>query len=220
LRARFQSPLRRGCFFNIRLAGCPGIPLGVSVPSSSGMLLQRRISLAWVRPSTVSVPSSSGMLLQQVVCQVNQLIIQGFSPLFVGDASSTRSIDPGDRRLDAFQSPLRRGCFFNRKRASYQEKGIEFQSPLRRGCFFNSVPPMVLRPGADVSVPSSSGMLLQPLHSTPVFRGIQATAVRKLRKPQTCTKPRQVCEIRPWDGCDPSALSFRGSVIFVLLPNP
>src|SRR5579871_4310861 len=62
----FQSPLHRGTCFNIGGDGRKGADAKVSVPSSSGHMLQRLSAfIPSLAEGFVSVPSSSGHMLQQ-----------------------------------------------------------------------------------------------------------------------------------------------------------
>ncbi len=141
----FQSPLHRGRVFNVFFIevtelqffilsvpsssgkglqpGCrlldSACNLRLSVPSSSGKGLQphSRLLLSSLR-FLLSVPSSSGKGLQQHGQQIGAALVhRTFSPLFIGEGSSTSPA----AFLSAvsaliFQSPLHRGRVFNRRR--------------------------------------------------------------------------------------------------------
>src|SRR5579883_2437785 len=85
----FQSPLHRGNHFNEPPLETERLSLMISVPSSSGKSLQRR-------------------LLHRLTCQV-----EDFSPLFIGEITSTPRFFSARSRFQLFQSPLHRGNHFN-----------------------------------------------------------------------------------------------------------
>ena len=167
----------------------------VSVPSSSGKSLQLRLPLACARARPVSVPSSSGKSLQLGESEELTQEQAGFSPLFIGEVSSTLFRRQSALRTTRFQSPLHRGSLFNVVSSAATETGKWFQSPLHRGSLFNlggiipvpklgvvSVPsssgkslqqdePLNCGDGDSVSVPSSSGKSLQLSWLTPVWPG-------------------------------------------------
>src|SRR5579883_2490267 len=183
----FQSPLHRGNHFNEPPLETERLSLMISVPSSSGKSLQRR-------------------LLHRLTCQV-----KNFSPLFIGEITSTprffsarsrfqlfqsplhrgnhfndglnravvsqtkisvpsssgKSLQPeavsgAEMIFETFQSPLHRGNHFNDRYRVGVIEGLLFQSPLHRGNHFNAVllREKILR--RIISVPSSSGKSLQP----------------------------------------------------------
>src|SRR5579875_3476385 len=85
----FQSPLHRGNHFNgPSTSPSPMTPL-ISVPSSSGKSLQRATGRHWPQA------------------------LPNFSPLFIGEITSTRQLDAMLRFQPRFQSPLHRGNHFN-----------------------------------------------------------------------------------------------------------
>ncbi len=88
----FQSPLHRGILFN---------------------LTDNFLREVW---NQLSVPSSSGNTLQPHAQAHNRKGDHTFSPLFIGEYSSTAVAwgDPTD--VIPFQSPLHRGILFNRIR--------------------------------------------------------------------------------------------------------
>src|SRR5208337_341967 len=85
----------------------------------------------------VSVPSSSGHSLQHDRMMRIALCGYGFSPLFIGALSSTRTRANARPSGQSFQSPLHRGTLFNIHGASERRKVETFQSPLHRGTLFN-----------------------------------------------------------------------------------
>src|SRR5581483_4332652 len=164
-RSGFQSPLHRGRVFNahspffalgiVRLLSVPsssgkGLQLiyqprrvhqfwRLSVPSSSGKGLQQsQVSRSARRRDGLSVPSSSGKGLQQRLLGWGSSAFHSFSPLFIGEGSSTASVGLGKFCVPFFQSPLHRGRVFNER----DERRVP-------------------RPH-ELSVPSSSGKGLQP----------------------------------------------------------
>ena len=111
----FQSPLHRGNHFNLRSAALrlaprryfsplfigeitstlqrhphPPCSRYISVPSSSGKSLQRNETLTRMAGAMrISVPSSSGKSLQQIISDFKMPPEQNFSPLFIGEITST-----------------------------------------------------------------------------------------------------------------------------------
>src|SRR5581483_1537196 len=85
----FQSPLHRGRVFNKCSYRSPCPPRRLSVPSSSGKGLQRGLEKAALRAQAP------------------------FSPLFIGEGSSTRRKPGASPARRSFQSPLHRGRVFN-----------------------------------------------------------------------------------------------------------
>src|SRR5581483_9915385 len=137
----FQSPLHRGRLFNNPQAQTSSCGLPLSVPSSSGKTLQRE---------------SQATSLQAAL---------PFSPLFIGEDSSTTfsgrrksksirlSVPSSSGKtlqpltigillyiLLFFQSPLHRGRLFNDLRQTRVGLLDHFQSPLHRGRLFNGWP--------------------------------------------------------------------------------
>ncbi len=210
---QFQSPLHRGTLFNCcaRIARNPSnlyfSPLFIGELSSTNMMISRGSM-----PGKISVPSSSGnslQLLRKDSKEPIQLIFQSplhrgtlfnqkrsspwkgcvrhFSPLFIGELSSTQSEKflAGEERT--FQSPLHRGTLFNVffQALTWAHKCdfsplfigelssttvslgasiwvVEFQSPLHRGTLFNRSTHVRSIRSRHISVPSSSGNSLQP----------------------------------------------------------
>src|SRR5581483_6243519 len=89
--AAFQSPLHRGRVFN---------SMSNSFITSSFIIL--------------SVPSSSGKGLQPAHDSVSSANVHAFSPLFIGEGSSTTGCHCRENVIStSFQSPLHRGRVFN-----------------------------------------------------------------------------------------------------------
>ncbi len=82
------------------------------------------------RVLSISVPSSSGNSLQrrEHCCQV--LLWRHFSPLFIGELSSTRNAVAQHRKRGRFQSPLHRGTLFNSSNCAKITSGSRYFSPL------------------------------------------------------------------------------------------
>jgi len=111
----FQSPLHRGTLFN-----------RVQIPS-------RR------RQQLVSVPSSSGNSLKLVQMKLPYELLQRFSPLFIGELSSTNHYARRLGRRCGF-SPLFIGELSStRDAALHRIVERRFQSPLHRGTLFNGI---------------------------------------------------------------------------------
>ncbi len=173
-RSGFQSPLHRGRVFNahspffalgiVRLLSVPsssgkGLQLiyqprrvhqfwRLSVPSSSGKGLQQsQVSRSARRRDGLSVPSSSGKGLQQRLLGWGSSAFHSFSPLFIGEGSSTSEMS------DEFRAPM------------------NFQSPLHRGRVFNLLHQKLNPPLPALSVPSSSGKGLQHSQRRPDGKG-------------------------------------------------
>jgi len=134
---KFQSPLHRGTLFNLWVQGY-------------------KCALR-----LVSVPSSSGNSLQQVKSQAIAGNCQGFSPLFIGELSSTSTSADSPPPTHRF-SPL----FIGELSSTVLGEAIPisrrtFQSPLHRGTLFNPIQVQCVCAHPRVSVPSSSGNSLQ-----------------------------------------------------------
>ena len=93
-----------------------------------------------------------------------------FSPLFIGEVSSTSIIQILTKRPERNFSPLFIG--------EVSSTELQHRHPV----------------GRAISVPSSSGKSLQQLVSRPVFSKICGWQAEILRKPPTCRKYREVCE--------------------------
>src|SRR5579884_3590608 len=158
----------------------------ISVPSSSGKSLQPTKSSTHFRLLSISVPSSSGKSLQHDLEFLTGEQWPDFSPLFIGEITSTRCATHQTTTILRFQSPLHRGNHFNVRLScspirnpgisvpSSSGKSLQrrrwpwrwsyrppFQSPLHRGNHFN-VRLSVKDFNKDlISVPSSSGKSLQ-----------------------------------------------------------
>src|SRR5579884_4199646 len=89
---QFQSPLHRGNHFNNGLRAGELIQLQISVPSSSGKSLQLCIVDQASMRLTISVPSSSGKSLQHYDKPFAVVANGNFSPLFIGEITSTRLV--------------------------------------------------------------------------------------------------------------------------------
>ena len=96
----FQSPLHRGRLFN------PYMPVSDGYHSHF-----------------LSVPSSSGKTLQQHGKLLQTAAQAPFSPLFIGEGSSTSEPAVVASATRLFQSPLHRGRLFNRIDAASQRSG-------------------------------------------------------------------------------------------------
>ncbi len=159
----FQSPLHRGRVFNDcgeRLA--PFVHLSFQSPLHRGRVFNlRRYDLEYAK-DILSVPSSSGKGLQRPYRPASREPLFPFSPLFIGEGSSTRLQPKWQSVFLFFQSPLHRGRVFNRAGPPGPAKpassfsplfigegsstvaawrcsltGASFQSPLHRGRVFN-----------------------------------------------------------------------------------
>ncbi len=127
----FQSPLHRGTCFNTTKNRPPTINKNVSVPSSSGHMLQRRWEGRCWRRQWVSVPSSSGHMLQPAISICSRPLCSIVSV----PSSSGHMLQLGRFRLTAlqfswFQSPLHRGTCFNIALEQTLQTGIARFSPL------------------------------------------------------------------------------------------
>ena len=111
--SEFQSPLHRGTLFNAGVRMLTRCFPAVSVPSSSGNSLQLTWSVSIPANLPVSVPSSSGNSLQPAGSTAPANCIAGFSPLFIGELSSTSRPTTRNTGSSSFQSPLHRGTLFN-----------------------------------------------------------------------------------------------------------
>src|SRR5581483_11844349 len=135
----FQSPLHRGRVFN----SCSHRPLPpykpLSVPSSSGKGLQRsQPRWCWPPPAVT------------------------FSPLFIGEGSSTNSRWIPRFASMSFQSPLHRGRVFNKRWYHWLVPSLFLSVPSSSGKGLQRSPRWAARCGKEsLSVPSSSGKGLQ-----------------------------------------------------------
>ena len=133
-----------------------------------------------------------------------------FSPLFVGDASSTLHEHGADWRDCLFQSPLRRGCFFNRMLEFDSDRVVAFQSPLRRGCFFNVNPIRVQPFGCVFQSPLRRGCFFNRSTLRLFSGGYKPPRQENFANPKSAQKPGRFAKFRDGNGCKPSALSFHG----------
>ncbi len=103
----FQSPLHRGRLFNRKTRQGYIAECVLSVPSSSGKALQPALrSIAAPRCPVLSVPSSSGKALQLETTGTIRTARFSFSPLFIGEGSSTACDCSPARVRQAPFSPL------------------------------------------------------------------------------------------------------------------
>jgi len=136
----FQSPLHRGTLFN---PGERRLVFGhfhVSVPSSSGNSLQLLHGSRPPPPLFVSVPSSSGNSLQRRASAHSLSAPVRFSPLFIGELSSTSSLELPNRVFRGF-SPLFIGELSSTKAKSCGLLQTEGFSPLFIGELSSTVSP-------------------------------------------------------------------------------
>src|SRR5579885_2467777 len=164
IQLQISVPSSSGKSLQLCIVDQASMRLTISVPSSSGKSLQRRSRPAASTPATVfqsplhrgnhfnigyrsphsfachiSVPSSSGKSLQHYDKPFAVVANGHFSPLFIGEITST---------------------------AAHPTRGkgkYKFQSPLHRGNHFNATAPGISRGHWRISVPSSSGKSLQPV---------------------------------------------------------
>src|SRR5579883_2880521 len=135
----------------------------ISVPSSSGKSLQPHDCDSYFVLYSISVPSSSGKSLQHYDKPFAVVANENFSPLFIGEITSTSSQHRFQSRLRHF-SPLFIGEITSTAAHPTRGKGkYKFQSPLHRGNHFNATAPGISRGHWRISVPSSSGKSLQPV---------------------------------------------------------
>ncbi len=109
----FQSPLHRGNHFNEPPLETERLSLMISVPSSSGKSLQLSFFYPRAPSRNISVPSSSGKSLQRRLLHRLTCQVEDFSPLFIGEITSTPRFFSARSRFQLFQSPLHRGNHFN-----------------------------------------------------------------------------------------------------------
>ena len=87
-------------------------------------------------------PLHRGRLFNDSLVPVLDSLLFSFSPLFIGEDSSTLILKHLDENGLHFQSPLHRGRLFNvSKLDSGPLKLPRFQSPLHRGRLFNTLSP-------------------------------------------------------------------------------
>ena len=183
----FQSPLHRGVLFNYVTFQALWTLFMISVPSSSGSSLQQPCEGFERVQVQISVPSSSGSSLQPDHQIVGGHCAGDFSPLFIGEFSSTsrraatgrwtcisvpsssgsslqRSVSRRIRGRTAHFSPLFIGEFSSTRRpVDARLHADAFQSPLHRGVLFNA--------GGQVrracAVPNFSPLFIGEFSSTP-----------------------------------------------------
>jgi len=158
------------------MAGVVGAVPVVSVPSSSGNSLQRRARQAKHHHVAVSVPSSSGNSLQRSLTTMAANVLTGFSPLFIGELSSTGSTGARGSLWNEFQSPLHRGTLFNPGEWRLVSGHVHVSVPSSSGNSLQRSGAFWLWRHSGVSVPSSSGNSLQPptAASNPLKLGFQS----------------------------------------------
>ncbi len=114
-----------------------------------------------VRLFAISVPSSSGVLLQPTASLRKSSRRKSFSPLLIGGAAVTQGA-PGEARVhQSFSVPSSSGCCCNQSFMSRCVSGLTFQSPLHWECSCNSDGSFNYRCRSALSVPSSLGVFLQ-----------------------------------------------------------
>src|SRR5579885_324170 len=133
----FQSPLHRGNHFNEPPLETERLSLMISVPSSSGKSLQLSFFYPRAPSRNISIPSSSGKSLQRRLLHRLTCQVEDFSPLFIGEITSTTSTPSEDSLKSSFQSPLHRGNHFNEGLIQQFDQDFAFQSHLHRGNHFN-----------------------------------------------------------------------------------
>src|SRR5579885_3581413 len=163
---KFQSPLHRGNHFN---ATAPGISRGhwrISVPSSSGKSLQP--VLLWERRAKEIdfSPLFIGEITSTPWEAASTALLTDFSPLFIGEITSTKDVPARSCHRGNF-SPLFIGEITSTPGGwNLLRRTDEFQSPLHRGNHFN-MGKLSIRPWHNaISVPSSSGKSLQHHRAT------------------------------------------------------
>src|SRR5579875_2869931 len=162
--ARFQSPLHRGNHFNYSSSPIKMTKYNISVPSSSGKSLQRMLTLTHGIHGHISVPSSSGKSLQRDDYEFIRYAIWNFSPLFIGEFTSTKRWAYSCHWVLNF-SPLFIGEITSTSfHLTTAYTPTKFRSPLHRGNHFNCCKAMTDGAVTPISVPSSSGKSLQQRH--------------------------------------------------------
>src|SRR5579885_1049418 len=138
---RFQSPLHRGNHFNDEIGASDEVPnidfspLFIGEITSTSLLIR----LLGEEPRFQS-PLHRGNHFNKTLTDFKSMTWVDFSPLFIGEITSTKGPLQTDKGASRFQSPLHRGNHFN------DRKLLRIQQFLR------------------ISVPSSSGKSLQPVH--------------------------------------------------------
>ncbi len=162
----FQSPLHRGGLFNSK-GEVAGLNAGaISVPSSSGRSLQRNKNSRYNRAAAY------------------------FSPLFIGEVSSTRAVARSSSRVDSFQSPLHRGGLFNRGPRPRIRYSGHISVPSSSGRSLQPRLGMERQAWRGISVPSSSGRSLQRAIPAPVIAdgaiSVPSSSGRSLQLARLC----------------------------------
>src|SRR5579885_3437850 len=135
----------------------------ISVPSSSGKSLHQWASSRRINTITNFSPLFIGEITSTLYRGSGINAANHFSPLFIGEITSTSSQHRFQSRLRHF-SPLFIGEITSTAAHPTRGKGkYKFQSPLHRGNHFNATAPGISRGHWRISVPSSSGKSLQPV---------------------------------------------------------
>ena len=160
----FQSPLHRGRLFN----SCPMPSSWLRNSSFSPLFIGEDSSTLWhifhiSTYSFLSVPSSSGKTLQRRLTRTTLEMGDPFSPLFIGEDSSTAGTTNAGALRSALSVPSSSGKTLQRFTlpAPYANSSTFFQSPLHRGRLFNLKRDEGCNRRPILSVPSSSGKTLQ-----------------------------------------------------------
>src|SRR5579875_3311626 len=93
-----------------------------------------------------------------------------FSPLFIGEITSTSRLAPGIDVRGEFQSPLHRGNHFNFNRGAIPYRKLENFSPLFIGEITSTCAPLVAA--------AFCHLFQSPLHRGNHFNGAECCAVR------------------------------------------
>ena len=185
----FQSPLHRGRLFNAGESNQAAGQIALSVPSSSGKTLQRKYGFGGILKLNVfQSPLHRGRLFNKYHIAAHLAEVTPFSPLFIGEDSSTATICPYAVITCNFQSPLHRGRLFNDWESDHGPIVFHiFQSPLHRGRLFNllavRVAPRVIQTfsplfiGEDSSTLADAETRCRAVPFSPLFIGeVSSTA--------------------------------------------
>src|SRR5579883_3028370 len=113
----------------------------ISVPSSSGKSLQRLLWMGQTKYGLNFSPLFIGEITSTQPCSIRFSQPTNFSPLFIGEITSTLNYFRFVFNHLVFQSPLHRGNHFNNSSYPNEPALTIFQSPLHRGNHFNIYEP-------------------------------------------------------------------------------
>ena len=158
----FQSPLHRGSSSTAIPGGkCGSREVALSVPSSSGKTLQPAPTTHRQNRHVFQSPLHRGRLFNIPPLSSDTARCFPFSPLFIGEDSSTITRNWARSGRNSLSVPSSSGKTLQRRNEHDAKGQLDFQSPLHRGRLFNQSSQSAARADIELSVPSSSGKTLQ-----------------------------------------------------------